>query len=111
MGRADVAVPGGETMKRYFSNAAIIVAAGAVLGLFSARQVIAADRLPGPESTRGTSDSQHANNHVSAHVQARVPGTGDSAGGTQDNNTAARQEDKRDVQRDWRNTSGIRIDP
>jgi hypothetical protein len=93
-------------MKSHFRTFAIVLAAGASLGLSSACQAVAADRGPGPESTPGISSPQQANNHVSAHVEAHVNASGERGRATQAT-TALKEDEKREAQRDWRNTSGM----
>ena len=95
-------------MKGHFRNFVAVLAAGAALGLsLNAGRVAAADRVPGPEATRGASGptSQHANAHADQHLNAQVNGTDDRAKGTED--SASRGDEQYDPQRDWRNAPGV----
>ena len=98
-----------ETMKGHFRNFVAVLAAGAAFGLpLSAGQVAAADRLPGPGATHDASGptSQHANNLVNQHVDARVNATGERAKSTEDD-SVPRRDEPRDPQLDWRNAPGM----
>jgi hypothetical protein len=94
-------------MKRHVrSVVAALAGAGAMVGLLSAGQAAAADRVPGPEATRGASESKQANNHVDAHVNAHVAGTEGGARSVEES-SAPRRDETRDLQRDWRNAAGM----
>jgi hypothetical protein len=99
-------------MNRHFRNFVAVLAAGGALGLpLSASRVAAADRFPGPEPRDVSGPtSQHANNLVNQHVDARVNATGERPRDTDDLTVPRRDErrdEQRDPQRDWRNAPGM----
>ena len=99
-----------ETMKRHSKTVASVALLAACGFLLTAGPLAAADRVPGPEATSGSSNltAPQANYQADYHADYRAKGADEPVKGTEDVpktlDDKRRDQQRDDRQRDWRSS-------